>query len=45
VTVAVWSSAAEVEHRPKDDLFVMKEGAWNMANKYLTVLYNKGDAR
>jgi hypothetical protein len=40
-SVAVWSSGAETEHRPKDGQFVMKEGAWKMADETLTVLYNK----
>ena len=41
--MAVWSSGAEAEHKPKDGQFVMKEGAWKMADETSTVLYNKDD--
>ena len=39
-SVAVWSSG-EAEHRPKEGQYVMKEGAWRMADATATVLYDK----
>lgn len=43
VTVVVWSSDAEAEHKPKEGQFVMKEGAWKLGDATYTVLYNKED--
>jgi len=42
-TVAVWSSDAEAEHKPRDGQYVMKEGAWKLGDETNTVLYNKED--
>ena len=40
-SVAVWSSEAGVDHKPKEGQYVMKEGAWKMGDQTATVLYSK----
>merc|ERR1719158_2292866 len=41
-TIAIWSSG-EVEHKPKEGQYVMKEGTWKMGDETALVLYTKED--